>query len=325
MRLLAAMPHGLLCRSMFFQVRRELAGHLLLLEHQVLAHLDDLHRVLDEDRAHLLAGAAGGARPQRVLGDPAAGHARHVGRLLLGGGERGAGRDQVGVLVAGLIEAAARRVLGDAGQLALELGDAIAERDPVEHLVAHVVDQLHRRQVLAGAVGRAVVRAARALGAGVGVEQALPRELLVLADAPLGLVLEVELGQVEGAGRQVAREDVGQRAEQVDVLGVGQVVQERQQDQHVEPVADRRAAVRDLGRQRRHPLAEHRRQRHPRGRGGAERAGVGHLVAVVQEVAQHQRADRAEDQAGVEGHRDERRPDEDPADDRPRTIAARSG
>jgi hypothetical protein len=39
----------------------EVGGDLVLFEHQVLAHLHDLERVLDEHRAHLLAGAARGA------------------------------------------------------------------------------------------------------------------------------------------------------------------------------------------------------------------------------------------------------------------------
>ena len=106
----------------------------------------------------------------------------------------------------------------------------------------------------------AVVRAARALGARVGVEQALPRELLVLTDAPLLLVFEIELRQIHRAVRAVAREDVRQRAEQVDVLGVGQVVEERQQHEHVQPVADRRAA---LGVLRRKQLRELVRDRQP--------------------------------------------------------------
>ena len=40
----------------------------------------------------------------------------------------------------------------------------------VEHLVANVVHELHRGEILVGRVGRAVVGAPGTLGAGIGVE-----------------------------------------------------------------------------------------------------------------------------------------------------------
>ena len=63
---------GILCRSDAF-----------LLEHEVLPHLDDLEGMFDEDRAYLLTGAAGCARPQRVLADAPAYHVRHGLELVL--------------------------------------------------------------------------------------------------------------------------------------------------------------------------------------------------------------------------------------------------
>jgi hypothetical protein len=203
------------------------------------------------------------------------------------------------------------------GHVLAQLLDLVAARDPVEHLVADVVDELHGRQVLVGGVRRTVVAAARALGARVGVEQRLPRELLELAHAPLGLVLEVELGQVHPALAAVAERDVGQRAEQVDVLGVGQVVEERQDDQHVQPVGRRGRDRRAARWQRRQAMADGIRQRHPRGAAAAGRELAGDVQAVEQEVRDHQRADRAEDERGVEAHRDERRLDEHAARDGP--------
>ena len=105
------------------------------------------------------------------------------------------------------------------------------------HLVADVVDQLHGAQGLVREVCRAVVGAARALGAGVGVQQRLPVEALVVAHAPFLLIFQVTSGQ-HALLPAVAKKDVGQRAQQVDVLGVGDVVEEEEHDDHVDHVVD---------------------------------------------------------------------------------------
>ena len=63
---------------------RQLRRHARLGEHQVRAHLEDLERVIDEDRAHLLARAAGGAGPQRLVLDAPADERRQRVPLLLG-------------------------------------------------------------------------------------------------------------------------------------------------------------------------------------------------------------------------------------------------
>ena len=146
----------------------------------------------------------------------------------------------------------------------------------VRMIVAHVVDDLHRRQRLAGVVGRAEVRAARALGAGEPVEQRLPGEVFPLLNDAGGrdvVGLHVQLGQ-DAALAELAEVDVGQRRQDVAVLRVEQVVQERQQDDHVGPPAD-------LG----------------------ERL----IEALHPEVGHHQQADRREDGGGVAAHRDEAR------------------
>ena len=147
---------GARCCERALQLRRR----LLLLEHQVLAHLQDLQRVLDEHRADFLARAARRARPQRVLGDAAADE-RHV---LAGSFARG-------------------RCPCWNRSMSASSGPRVGQRRP--HIVADVVNDLHRRQVLARVVRGAVVRAARALGARVPVEQPLPRELSIPGPTPV--------------------------------------------------------------------------------------------------------------------------------------------
>jgi hypothetical protein len=98
---------------------RQIRRHLLLHQHQVLAHLQDLLGLIDEDRAHLLAGAAGRARPQRLF--------------------RRADADQ---RLLGL------RALGLVGRPVLELLQQHVQRSavghPVAEVVAQVMDDLHR-------------------------------------------------------------------------------------------------------------------------------------------------------------------------------------
>src|SRR5690606_35510307 len=92
----------------------ELAGDLLLGQDEVLAELDDLERVLDEDRADLLARPAGRARPQRVLGDAPAGERRHALELGLDRGEASVDRRDL-VAPRGLAARAQRVALGEQG------------------------------------------------------------------------------------------------------------------------------------------------------------------------------------------------------------------
>jgi hypothetical protein len=279
----------------------------------VLAHLQDLERVVDEHRADLLAGAAGGAGPQGLVLHAAADQRGQGGQLGL----------DLGDLV--LVGAGARlHVLLERAAGLLQLHQQAAA---VLHLVLEVVDQVHRRQRLLGGEGRAVRRAAGALGAAVVVEQALPGEVLDLADAP---VLEQRLGarvvrvvaakelrlRHRAALALLAQQDVRARAEHVDVLRVGQVVEEREHDADVHPPehldADMRGVrirvQRELRAQliepeQRADLARHRVARDVR-------PGDRDLGGVHAEVAEHQQRDRAEDQHRVEAHRHEGRADE---------------
>ena len=161
------------------------------------------------------AGAAVGARPQRLGVDdpvhvrrrrPAAGPPRRA-RRPGGAPARPPSREQVG-----------------------GLGEGV---------VAQVEDDLLGRQRLVGRPGRALRLAAAALGAGAQVEQALPGHVLDLADAEhvgvrVGL-LEVEdlavrphrLERAEGV-RAAGEHDVQRGQDDVQVLGVGDDDQERQ-------------------------------------------------------------------------------------------------
>jgi len=198
------------------KLRRKLAPH----HHQVAAHVDDLVDVGDHHRALLLAGAAGGARPDDVGVDDV-GHEVEV--------EDGLRR--FAVLAVGVVR-----------EDLLLLGVEV---------VAQVDGEVLRGEQLARAVRRAVVRAAAALGAGVEVEEGLPGEVVHAAHADAGgggvgllhrggHVLEQlvrALGHgLEPAGRvEVAREDVGQRRDDVEVLAVGQVVEEGEDQEDVHP------------------------------------------------------------------------------------------
>ena len=186
----------------------------------VAAHAVDVVDVLDVDRALLDAGAAVRARPQDVRVDDA---------VLLLGADQGA---------PGLGEDAGRE--GGAVLLAGEEVGRLGER-----VVAQVEDELLGRQRLAGRPGRALRLAAAALGAGAQVEQALPAEVLDLAEAEhvgvrVGL-LEVEhlavaahgLERPEGVGT-AGEHDVERREADVQVLGVGDDDQEGQHDAELE-------------------------------------------------------------------------------------------
>ena len=108
-----------------------------------------------------------------------------------------------------------------------------------EQLVAQPHDQQLRRQLLAGRVGRADVLAAAALGARERVDHLLPGQV---GDRPgaeagsrLGHVL-VEAQRLEPAARARApEEDVDRRGDDVQVLRVGQVGEEAEDEQHVRP------------------------------------------------------------------------------------------
>ena len=115
--------------------------------------------MLDEDRAGLHAGAAGGAGPERFVDDHAADQ-RHA-RLL----------DQAPALPLTPDPAASRAT----SRLALR-GDQAGPRR--QNVLLQVEDQLLGRERLVGLPGRAGVLAAAALGAGVEVEDVLAAQVL---------------------------------------------------------------------------------------------------------------------------------------------------
>ena len=120
-------------------------------------------------------------------------------------------------------------VLGDAlgNDLVLVLVEVIAE----------VEEELARREGLASRRRGALRGAAPALGAGEHVEHLLPGEVVDVRAAEPGGVLEILLG--EGAGRlELLEEDVRHRRDDVEVLGKRQEVQEREDDEVVDPPGD---------------------------------------------------------------------------------------
>ena len=201
----------------------ELAREGRLDEVLVAAHVDDVVDVLDVDGALLDAGATGGARPQDVLVDDRIGAVRVVGRqrvvdvvpgladerhlapvdrVRLGRRDGALGLDGLGATegdgtVGGLALRCARR--------GVDARDALC-RSEVGRLGVRVVAQRHHEQLggegLLGVPGGALALAAAALGARGEVEQALPREVLDLADAE-GRVLLHLLHDLHGEGLAV--------------------------------------------------------------------------------------------------------------------------
>ena len=181
-------------------------------------HPIDVVDVLDVDRALLDARPAVGAGPDHVRVDYTV-HIRAANERPFGFGQHR--RRQLGALLVG------------GGQQVRCLG---------ERVVAQVQDDLLGRQRLAGRPGRALGLAAPALGAGRHVQQALPGEVLDLAQAEhIGIgvgLLEVQHLPVAAHGLQAAervraaREQHVERGQHdVQVLGVG--------DEHPEAEDDR--------------------------------------------------------------------------------------
>ena len=116
-----------------------------------------------------------------------------------------------------------------------------------------MIDELWRQR-LAREVGRAGVLAAPALGARERVHHLLPRQVLDGPDAEAHLLLGqllVEAQRLEPAARARAAEvDVDRRSRDVQVLGVRQVDEEAEDQQHVRP--RERDRVGEVERQQRH-------------------------------------------------------------------------
>ena len=188
-------------------------------QHLVAAHPVDVVDVLDIDRALLHARPAVGAGPQHVRVDDAV--------VVLGPDQRplSLGLDRVRQLLPFLV--------GGRQQI----------RSLGEGVVAQVQDDLLGRQRLAGGPGRALRLAPPALGAGRHVQQALPGEILDLAQPEhvrirVGL-LEVQdlavaahrLQRAESVG-PAGEHDIERRERDMQVLGVDHDHRER----HTTPI-----------------------------------------------------------------------------------------
>ena len=103
--------------------------------------------------------------------------------------------------------------------------------------MAEVHGESLRRQRLPRQVRRADLAAAPALGAGVDVELLLPGEVLDLPDAEdprLGRLLDVDRGHLPRRV-ELREEEVRERREDVEVLREGEVVQEEEDREEMEP------------------------------------------------------------------------------------------
>ena len=156
--LVGGTPRGCLSVSRLRKSAGQLGREAALLHDQVAAHVGDLRHVLDEDRAGLHAGAAGGARPERLVHDPAADQG-HAPRLRLR-------------CIACLTPSSPRVASCCSGPLRSCL--ARSQRAGFEEMLLQVEDQLLGRERLVGQPGGAGVLAAPALGAGVGVHEVFP-------------------------------------------------------------------------------------------------------------------------------------------------------
>ena len=185
----------------------ELGGEGRLDQHLVAAQVHDRVDVLDVDGALLDAGAARRTRPQDVLVDHRVRPVRVVGPQRV--------RDVVA-------RVADQRQLGQGPGL---LGQAVTVglgRQQVRRLGVRVVAHRHHqhlgRQRLLGVPGGALRLAAAALGAGGEVQQALPGEVLDLAGAERGVLVEV-LDVLE-VHRGATDRDRLQRAQRRAAVGV---------------------------------------------------------------------------------------------------------
>ncbi len=182
-------------------------GHARFFHHQRAAHVDDRGNVLNEDGTGFDAGAAGAAGPERFVAD----HCVVVGS-----------EHRRGVLEAEVELVAAHQIgdllLADGGGVGLE-----------------VLDDVHRRERLAGDISGTVVGAATTANADVELEELLHAEVFELGDAEVFLLLDV-LDQVEFAGGGGALEEgVSGGEDEVVELGVAKQCDPAKRGDHVEP------------------------------------------------------------------------------------------
>ena len=217
------------------------------------AQVDDVVDVLDRDGALVYAGAAGHAVPDHLVLD-------------------GVGHERGG------LEAVAGEHL----------------RPLREDVVAQIHDEQLRRELLAGRVRGADVLAAAALGAGHRVEDPLPGQVRDGARAEAELVVvALEAKRLEPSRRsRPAEEDVRAGRGDVEVLGVGEVDEEGEDDQHVAPDE---GAFEHLGRGApAEEVGERVRDGRPLGRPGVEPQCD--LARVPEEEGRDDAGDQAEDE-----------------------------
>ena len=255
---------------------RGLLREVGLHHHEALPQADEVAgNGVDEDRAGLHAGRAGRARPELV----------HVNLAVADLRLRDEGRPRL------------------EGRFLLRLpreGPTLRVAEPqdvrpvaVAEVDLQVVEHLHGLEGLPGGVGRARRVAAPALGAGVGVEEALPGQLLHAVDPELLGLLEVDPRR-----KAVALAPVEPRVRpgehEVHVLGRGQVRGEAQEHEHVGPPAEGAQALRPRRREEGEGARGERAERLPRHRGRVPRRPL---------LQEHGRAD--EDEEGRVEHDDE--------------------
>ncbi len=253
----------------------QLLGEARLAEDEVAPELVDDGELIDGDGALVDAGAARGTGPELLLGDVAV----EEGAL----GDRGGG---------------VRREHRDAG------GGGQRPRGLLLQPLAHVDHDLPRGEELPRRVGRTDRGAPSALGAREPVEERLPAQVLDVLGAELLGVRALEVHRTHRADHprttRVREVGVRERRDDVQVLGVRQVVQEAQDQQRVGPPGEVVQQHR-----RRHPrpcpeLHEKDRERvahrpHP----GEMQRLRGDREGFRQEHRDHQRADPREDEQRV--------------------------
>jgi len=231
--------------------QRPLGRYTSLVQHQRTTQIHQLRYMLYKQWAGPHAGVAGGAIPDDVLGDD-------------------------------ILDETFTELLA----LALEYGRAL-----LFGMLPQLHDDLLRRKRLIGVICRALVLASSALGAGVTVQQIFPGVLLHPRNPELLglLVLQVEFGQ-PAVRFLVGEKDVGQRTENVHMLGYRHVVEHGQEEKHMHPPEDMRP---DRQRSRGEtPGQEGLRQVRSREGGRLERSLRRHVESVGQQVENHQTADQ---------------------------------
>ena len=238
-------------------------------ERQVPAHVDDLVDVLDGHRARLDACGARRARPE----------------LLRLGFDVMRRRRRLGLRVLAMPRPVTEQLIAD-----------------VEHDLLGV-EGLPRRE------RGAVVGAAAALGAGVAVEELLPREVPDRRGAERLLVLDVR-DEVEGSPRALLpEEDVRQGGHDVQVLRPRQVRREREHRHDVRPPGHREHDPGEVTREHgaEDPVRDRRRGvallEESRGKAGA----------LEDQERDHEEPDHPQDHVAVERDVHPRRAEEEPA------------